>query len=101
MPFNRPEAEQLIRDAIARRAAEETILIPIDEPDVPIWDVDPNEWKLYVMQRRNSCRLGGDEYVAIHPETHEVRFLSIHMGGLRELFRCHQGVTHRRLLRCQ
>lgn len=77
MPINAHDAEQRIRDAIARKAAEETILIPVDKPDVPIWGVDPNKWLLYVMRRRKDCRLGGDEYVAIHPETHEVRFLGI------------------------
>jgi hypothetical protein len=33
---------------------------------------------LRIMLRRNKSWLGDDEYVAFHPETHEVRFLGIH-----------------------
>jgi hypothetical protein len=78
MSFDNPVAEQLIRDAIARKAAEETILIPVvEKPDVPIFLTNPQEWLLFVMLRRNDCQLGGDEYVAVHPETHEVRFLGV------------------------
>lgn len=78
MPINTHDAKQRIREAIARKAAEETILIPVvEKPDVPILKVDPNKWLLYVMLRRNNHRLGGDEYVAIHPETHGVRFLGV------------------------
>ena len=76
MPISTHDAEQRIREAIARKAAEETILTPVvGKPGVPIFLPNPQEWLLYVMRRRNDCRLGGDEYVAIHPETHEVHFL--------------------------
>lgn len=77
MPITAHDAEQRIRDAIARKAVEETTLIPVDKPDVPIWRINPNKRLLYVMLRRNNRRLGGDEYVATHPETHEVRFVDI------------------------
>ena len=78
MPINTHDAEQRIRDAIAQKAAEETILTPVKEPHVPIYGFDPDGWLLYVMSRRNDCRLGGDEYVALNPETHEVLFLGVH-----------------------
>jgi len=77
MPISTIDAEQRIRDAIACEVAAETILSPVDEPDVPIFGIDPDEWLLFVMRRRNDCQLGGDEYVAVHPETHEVRFLGV------------------------
>jgi hypothetical protein len=78
MPFNKPEAEQHIRDAIARKVPRETCLIPVDSPSVAIYGYDPEGWLLYVILRRDDCRLGGDEYVAYHQKTHEVRFLGIH-----------------------
>jgi hypothetical protein len=43
MPISAHDAEQRILDAIARKAVAETILIPVDKPDVPIWGVDPNK----------------------------------------------------------
>lgn len=78
MSFDNPVAEQHIREAITRKAAKETILIPVlEKPDVPIFLPDPQEWLLYIMLRRNESRLGGGENAAIHPETHEVRFLGV------------------------
>lgn len=78
MFFDNPEAENCIREAIADKVLKETCLIPVDSPSVPIYGYDPEGWLLYVVLRRYDCSLGGTEYVAFHPETHEVRFLGIH-----------------------
>jgi hypothetical protein len=72
---DRATAEQLLRKSMASSPLDGVQFIPVDTLDGPAYDFDPQGWWLYMVTRQNECRVGGTEYVAIHPDSGNIRNL--------------------------
>lgn len=72
---DRATAIQLLRKSMASSALDGVQFIPVDTLDEPAYDFDPLGWWLYSVTRQHEFRIGGTEYVAIHPESGDIRNL--------------------------
>lgn len=73
--MDRATAEQLLRKSMALSALDGVQFVPVDALDGQPYDFDPRGWWLYRVTRQNEFRIGGTEYVAIHPESGDIRNL--------------------------
>lgn len=65
-------------DFLTHRYRDGLELVPTDRLHVPAYGFDPTGWDLFVVSNRNEAlMLRGDEYVAVHRTTGEVRYLGI------------------------
>lgn len=75
--MERTTAEQLIRQSMASQALTGFQLTPVATLEGKAYDFDPRGWWLYTVTRSNELRIGGTEYVAIHPDSGNIRHLGI------------------------
>jgi hypothetical protein len=73
-----PNARDRALDFLTQRYRNSLELLPTPELRVPAYGFDPAGWDLFVVSRKYDHRtLRGDEHVAVHRTSGEVRYLGV------------------------
>lgn len=69
-------AQHIALDALIDGLRQQLEIVPVATISAgSAYGVDPVDWLLFMVKRKNQHHVGGSEFVAVHPTTGEVRML--------------------------
>ena len=76
MAIDQEDAQRIALETAVDSYRQSIDVVPVDLLPF-VYESNPLGWMLFAVIKRDSFQLGGTEYVAVHPETGEVRGLGV------------------------